>query len=105
MTEYAKDPEAIFLAALDKATPDERAIYVETACAGNAELLRRAALVREAEHIAMRRARSKISAVESAGKSLACARTMKRTRGSLPSRAATPLSMIRLSRTRSAKMI
>ncbi len=41
MTSNAKDPEAIFLAALDMAKPDERAAYVETACAGDAELLAR----------------------------------------------------------------
>src|SRR5947209_6767484 len=41
MTSNAKDPEAIFLAALDTAAPDERAAYVETACAGDAELLAR----------------------------------------------------------------
>jgi serine/threonine protein kinase/tetratricopeptide (TPR) repeat protein len=41
MTEHAKDAEAIFLAALDKATPPERAAYVEEACAGRRELLQR----------------------------------------------------------------
>ncbi len=40
MTEYA-DAEAIFLAALDKATPHERGAYVEETCAGDAELLGR----------------------------------------------------------------
>src|SRR5262245_32102880 len=41
MTEQANDAEAIFLAALERATPQERADYLEGACAGNAELLRR----------------------------------------------------------------
>jgi eukaryotic-like serine/threonine-protein kinase len=41
MTEHAKDAEPIFLAALDKATPHERAAYVEGACAGRRELLQR----------------------------------------------------------------
>jgi serine/threonine protein kinase/tetratricopeptide (TPR) repeat protein len=41
MNAHAEQPEAIFLAALDKATPDERAAYVEAACAGDPELLRR----------------------------------------------------------------
>jgi hypothetical protein len=41
MTEHAKGPEAIFLAALDKATPQERAAYVEGACARDPEVLRR----------------------------------------------------------------
>src|SRR4051794_6379127 len=40
MTEHAK-AEAIFLAALDKATLPERAAYVEEACAGRRELLQR----------------------------------------------------------------
>ena len=34
MTEHARNAEAIFLAALDKATPQERAAYVEAACGG-----------------------------------------------------------------------
>jgi serine/threonine protein kinase len=37
----AKDAEVIFLAALEKATPRERASYVEGACAGYAELRQR----------------------------------------------------------------
>src|SRR5262245_5689624 len=37
----AKKAEAVFLAALEKATPHERAAYVEGACADNAELLAR----------------------------------------------------------------
>src|SRR5262245_49900512 len=41
MTELAKDAEAVFLAALDRATPPERAGYAEAACAGRPELLRR----------------------------------------------------------------
>jgi serine/threonine protein kinase/tetratricopeptide (TPR) repeat protein len=41
MTESAKDAEAVFLAALDRATPEERAAYVEQACAGDTELRRR----------------------------------------------------------------
>jgi serine/threonine protein kinase len=41
MIEQAPDAEAIFLAALDKATPQERAAFVDGACAGNAQLLRR----------------------------------------------------------------
>jgi serine/threonine protein kinase/tetratricopeptide (TPR) repeat protein len=41
MTENAKDAEPIFLAALEKAGPQERLAYVEEACAGNPELLAR----------------------------------------------------------------
>src|SRR5438132_7607517 len=41
MTEHAEGAEAIFLAALDKATAQERAAYIEGACAEDAELLRR----------------------------------------------------------------
>ncbi len=41
MTEHERDAEAIFLAALDKATPHERAVCVEATCAGDPELLRR----------------------------------------------------------------
>jgi serine/threonine protein kinase len=41
MSEHAKNAEAIFLAALDKATAQDRAAYIEEACAEDAELLRR----------------------------------------------------------------
>jgi eukaryotic-like serine/threonine-protein kinase len=41
MTEHARNAEAIFLAALDKATSQERAAYVEATCAGDFELLGR----------------------------------------------------------------
>src|SRR4029079_11121637 len=41
MTENARDAEAIFLAALDKTTPQGRAAYVEATCVGDPELLRR----------------------------------------------------------------
>jgi hypothetical protein len=41
MTKYARDAEAIFLAALDKTTPQRRAAYVEATCVGDSELLRR----------------------------------------------------------------
>jgi WD40 repeat protein/serine/threonine protein kinase len=41
MNEHGQDAEAIFLAALEKATPQERAAYVEGACAGKPELLQR----------------------------------------------------------------
>jgi eukaryotic-like serine/threonine-protein kinase len=41
MTEHARDAEAIFFAALDKATLEERAAYVEATCEGDPELLRR----------------------------------------------------------------
>jgi eukaryotic-like serine/threonine-protein kinase len=41
MTENAHDAEAIFLAALDKTTPQGRVAYVEASCVGNHELLRR----------------------------------------------------------------
>ena len=41
MTEHARDAEAIFLAALDKTTPQGRAAYVEATCVGDPELLRR----------------------------------------------------------------
>ena len=39
MIEQARDAEAIFFAALEKATPPERAAFVEGACAGQADLL------------------------------------------------------------------
>ena len=41
MTEHAHDAEAIFLAALDKTTPQGRVAYVEATCVGNPELLGR----------------------------------------------------------------
>jgi eukaryotic-like serine/threonine-protein kinase len=41
MAEPADDVEAVFLAALDRASPQERAAYVEGACAGRPEMLRR----------------------------------------------------------------
>jgi serine/threonine protein kinase len=41
MTRQAEDVEAIFLAALEKATPQERGAYIEEACAGSPELLQR----------------------------------------------------------------
>ena len=41
MTEHARDAEAIFLAALDKTTPQGRVAYVESTCEGDPELLRR----------------------------------------------------------------
>src|SRR4051794_15180354 len=41
MAEHPRDAEAIFLAALDLATPHERAAYVDGTCAGEPELLRR----------------------------------------------------------------
>src|SRR6478752_481943 len=41
MTEHARDAEAIFLAALDKTTPQGRVAYVEATCVGDPELLRR----------------------------------------------------------------
>ena len=41
MTEPARDAEAIFLAALDKTTPQERVAYVEATCVGDPELLGR----------------------------------------------------------------
>src|SRR5438270_1410166 len=41
MTEHARDAEAIFLAALDKTTPQGRAAYVEATCVGDPKLLRR----------------------------------------------------------------
>src|SRR6478672_3096552 len=41
MTEYARDAEAIFLAALDRTTPQGRVAYVEATCVGDPELLRR----------------------------------------------------------------
>src|SRR5437762_6442826 len=41
MTEHANQAESIFLAALERATPQERADYVERACAEDLELLRR----------------------------------------------------------------
>src|SRR5579864_8746859 len=41
MTVHAQDAEAIFLAALDKATPQDRAAYVEATCGADLELLRR----------------------------------------------------------------
>src|SRR6516225_12396862 len=41
MTRQADDVEAIFLAALEKATPQERSAHIEEACAGRPELLQR----------------------------------------------------------------
>src|SRR5262245_7222213 len=41
MTEQGNEAEAIFLAALEKGTPGERAAYVEGACAGKPELRQR----------------------------------------------------------------
>src|SRR5262249_34467483 len=41
MTEPANEAEAVFLAALDRASPPERAAYVAQACAGNGGLRRR----------------------------------------------------------------
>src|SRR5690348_4027775 len=41
MTEHPSDAEAVFLAALERASAAERAAYVEGACAGRPELLRR----------------------------------------------------------------
>src|SRR4029079_9786421 len=41
MTEQERDAEAIFLAALDKTTPQGRVAYVEAKCAGDLELMRR----------------------------------------------------------------
>jgi eukaryotic-like serine/threonine-protein kinase len=41
MSEHTNDVEAVFLAALDRPTPQERAAYIEAACAGKPKLLRR----------------------------------------------------------------
>src|SRR6478752_5167529 len=41
MNEQGHEVESVFLAALDKATPEERAAYVEAACAGKPEMLQR----------------------------------------------------------------
>ncbi len=41
MVDPPKNEEAIFLAALEQATPKERAAYIDRACAGNAELRQR----------------------------------------------------------------
>jgi serine/threonine protein kinase len=41
MSEQGHEVEAVFLAALDRATPEERAAYVEQACAGRPDLLER----------------------------------------------------------------
>ena len=41
MPDLFKDPEKLFLAALERATPQDRAEFVEAACAGQPELLRR----------------------------------------------------------------
>ena len=41
MSEPARDAEGIFFTALDKATPQERAAFVEEACAGRPDLLQR----------------------------------------------------------------
>lgn len=38
MAEHLHDEESIFLAALQKTTPEARAAYVEIACAGRSEL-------------------------------------------------------------------
>ncbi len=41
MNEHVQDAEAIFLSALEKATPAERVAYIEATCEGNVDLLRR----------------------------------------------------------------
>ena len=41
MAEQPRDEEAIFLAALERATPQERHAFVEETCAGDQELLQR----------------------------------------------------------------
>src|SRR5688572_25607201 len=41
MTEHVQDAEAVFLAALERSIPSERTDYLESACVGDAELLRR----------------------------------------------------------------
>src|SRR5262245_40630041 len=41
MSEHAAEAEAVFLAALDRPTPQERDDYVERACANDPDLLRR----------------------------------------------------------------
>src|SRR5262245_60719513 len=41
MTDHVNDVEAVFLAALDRPTPGDRAAFVEQACAGKPELRRR----------------------------------------------------------------
>src|SRR5262245_43181790 len=41
MTDHADDAEAIFMAALDKPTQQERIAYIEGACAGDPPLLAR----------------------------------------------------------------
>ena len=41
MTRQAEDVEAVFMAALEKPTPQERAAYIEGACGSNPELLQR----------------------------------------------------------------
>jgi serine/threonine protein kinase len=41
MSQQGHEVEAVFLAALDRATPEERAAYVEQACAGRPDLLER----------------------------------------------------------------
>ena len=41
MVEHARDEKAIFLAALEKTTPEERNAFLEGACAGDSGLLER----------------------------------------------------------------
>src|SRR5262245_6064223 len=41
MTAQVNDVEAVFLAALERVSPQERAAHVEAACAGKPEMLRR----------------------------------------------------------------
>ena len=41
MTEKSRDEEAIFLAALEKTTPQQRDAFAEQACAGDPNLLAR----------------------------------------------------------------
>ena len=41
MAQQSLNEESIFLAALERATPKERAAYVESACAGDSELRER----------------------------------------------------------------
>ena len=43
MSEETDQAEAVFLAALDKATPEERAAFADGACAGKPELRARVA--------------------------------------------------------------
>src|SRR5262245_7525674 len=48
MTDQTRDEKSIFLAALERATPEDRFAYIEGACTGDADLNRRVNVLLEA---------------------------------------------------------